>query len=86
MLKITDATMAAFEAKGLAKLRHHVLAHWFEALNQTGEQAGPTERERILAELEQMARDDGDLTYADLTALGDLMLVDAANRARQAQR
>jgi hypothetical protein len=78
VLTVSDQVMAAFQGEGLQSLRARILSHWGETLKTTGDRAGPDIRNAVLGDVETIARDDTSLTYADLTMLADLMLVDRA--------
>lgn len=84
MLVISDGSAATFLERGLRQLRGHILSHWQESLRSSGERAGEDGRSHVLSAIERMAREEPDLTVAELTALADLMLVDAVNQKRTA--
>lgn len=71
--------MAALRSAKLAEFRSTVLRHWHERLPVAATTAGREGQDRVLAEIEAMAREDDTLTQLDLVMLADMMLVGAAN-------
>lgn len=86
MLVISDQVMNAYLGEGLRTLRHRILACWQARLRPSGDAAGEDGRARVLAEIEDLAREDPSLTMGELQALADLRLVTVANEARTARR
>lgn len=84
MLILSDAVAGAFLSEGLQKLHRQIVSGWLEKLRRSYDDAGEAERNRILADVERMAREDPSLTTTELNMLADLMLVDAANERRKA--
>ena len=75
MLEISDSVAGAFTQQGLARLRQRILAGWHERLQGPATRAGEDGRNRALAQIEAMARDNPKLTEAQLVMLADVALV-----------
>jgi hypothetical protein len=78
VLTVSDNVMGAFHAEGRRTLRPFILKHWWEDLKFAGEAAGEAKRNLVLNEVQRIAREEPKLEPADLSALADLMLVNAA--------
>lgn len=82
MLKISEQAHRALREQALLELAPKILQRWFETLKLSGTIVGESGRAQIIAEIQQMGRDDPFLDPMGLVAFADLMLVDRANQIR----
>jgi hypothetical protein len=83
MFRISDSVAEAFALQGMARLRQRILDGWHRRLHAAATRAGEEGRERVLAQVETMARNNPRLTDAQLIMLADVALVGQAPAGRR---
>jgi hypothetical protein len=81
VLEISGNVAEAYTRQGLSRLRERILAGWHERLLGPATSAGEDGRNRALAQVEAMARDNPSLTEAQLVMLADVAVVKQADAA-----
>jgi hypothetical protein len=82
MLEISPASMKAFQETSLLTLRRRLLVHWEDQLPDPFARAGDDGCKHVLLEVEELGREDPNLSFSDLFLLADICLVSWVNSNR----